>query len=130
MQHAQHSFAKCRPALLGGMALLFAANLALAGTVANRAAPDPLLNPTPGPCAGLAAGPDYAAGTDADGQPVAPADVGAEPVPLPEAIAIPLHGGQTQGRRGPSQGTGTGDRPYVTLDGRKLAPLLNPPACR
>lgn len=116
--------------MLGALALLFAANLAMAGTAANRAGPDPLLNPTPGSCAGLAEGPDYVAGTDADGHPVAPADVGAGPVPLPEAIAIPLHGGQAQGRRGPRQATGTGDRPYVTLDGRRLAPLLNPPACR
>jgi hypothetical protein len=108
-------------------ALLLAANLALADTVANRSAPDPLLNPAPGPCAALAVGPDYAAGTDADGHPVAPADVGAAPVPMPETIAIPLHG--AGGQRIPSPATGASDRPYVTLDGRKLAPLLNPPAC-
>jgi hypothetical protein len=114
--------------MLGALVLIFTANLALAGTAANRASPDPLLNPTPGPCAGLTNGPGYVAGTDSDGHPVAPADVGAEPVPLPEAIAIPLHGGQAQSRRGPSQATG--DRPYVTVDGRRLAPLLNQPACR
>jgi hypothetical protein len=128
MQHAQHSFANRRLAVLTATALLLAANIALAGTIAKASAPDPLLNPTLGPCAGLAAGPDYAAGTDADGHAVAPADVGAGPVPLPESIAIPLHGaGGQRGRQNPA--TGASDRPYVTLDGGKLAPLLNPPAC-
>ncbi len=129
MQHTQHSFAKSRLAALTAVALLLAANQGLAGTMAKASAPDPLLNPTPGPCAGLAAGPDYAAGTDADGHAVAPADVGAGPVPVPEAIAIPLHGAGGQ-RGGPNPATGGSDRPYVTLDGKKLAPLLNPPACR
>jgi hypothetical protein len=128
MQHAQHSFAKSRLAVLTAVALLLAANLALAGTMAHASAPDPLLDPTPGPCAGLAAGPDYAAGTDADGHAVAPTDVGAGSVPVPESIAIPLHGAGGQ-RGGQNPATGASDRPYVTLDGKKLAPLLNPPAC-
>jgi hypothetical protein len=127
MQHTQHSFVKGR-LLLAGFALVLATNLALAGTIAKRAAPDPLLDGTPGPCAGLAARADYAAGTDADGHPVAPAEVGGGPVPAPETIAIPLHG--TGRQPGSNPATGASDGPYVTLDGKKLAPLLNPPACR
>lgn len=110
------------------LALLVAALLssplgAAAGTRAPSAATDPLLNPPEGPCAELAAGADYTAGTDADGHPVAPADLGAGPVPVPGDIAMPLPAGG--GRRGR-----VGDPAYVHLDGRALAPLLNPPACQ
>lgn len=126
MQHTQLHFKLKRFAGFAAALLLYTANLAAAATMAHPSAPDPLLDGAPGPCAGLAAGPDYAAGTDADGHPVAAADVGAAPVPVPESIAIPLHQGQG---RGPNPATGASGRPYVALDGRKLAPLLNPPAC-
>ena len=129
MQHEQLSFKLKMRSALAGFVLLAAENLAAAGTMAHASKPDPLLDGPPGPCAGLAAGADYAAGADADGNPVAPADVGAAPVPVPDSIAIPLHQGpQRRGRGNPV--TAPGDSPYVTLDGRKLAPLLNPPVCR
>lgn len=101
--------------LLAGV--LLAALPAGAGSIASRTAPDPLLDPPQGPCAALAGGTDYAAGTDADGHPVVPADAGAPPVPVPGDIAMPLGGGRR------------GDPAYVQLDGKKLAPLVNPPAC-
>jgi hypothetical protein len=94
-------------------ALILSAALALS---ALAAAPDPLLNPPEGPCAPLAAGADYAAGTDANGDPVVPADVGAPPVPVPGDIALPVGGRHA--------------RAYVEVPGARLAPLLDPPACR
>lgn len=105
--------------------LLLAALPVAAGTIAGPSKPDPLLDG--GPTAPCAAGADYAAGTDANGAPVAPADVGAPPVPVPDAIAIPI-GPQAGGGLNPA--TGAGNSAYVSLDGRKLAPLLNPPPCR
>lgn len=113
MQHAQHYF----KAILLGIIL---AAPAWAGTIARPTPRDPLLDggDTP-PCA---AGVDYAAGTDATGHAVVPADVGTAPVPVPDALAVPLNG-RGHGRR-------QADSPYVTLDGRKLEPLLNPGPCR
>jgi hypothetical protein len=68
-------------------------------------------------------GADYAAGLDTEGQPVVPADVAASPMPVPDAIAIPLAGNS---RRGPASLPSSA---YISLDGRKLAPLIHPPAC-
>ena len=129
MQHEQLSFKLKCLTVLTVLVLLATENLALASTMAHTSPPDPLLDGSPGPCAGLTAGVDYASGTDADGNTVAPADVAAAPVPLPDSIAIPLHQAP-QRRSGGNPVTAPGDSPYVTLDGRKLAPLLNPPACR
>ncbi|MBA2589217.1 MAG: hypothetical protein H0U98_11420 [Alphaproteobacteria bacterium] len=97
---------------------------ALAGTVAKPHKPDPLLDG--GPTSACAASPDYAAGIDTRGRRVAPADVAAAAVPVPDSIAVPLAKAGSWGRLRP----GTGDSSYVSLDGRKLAPLLNPPPCR
>jgi hypothetical protein len=108
VQHKQANY----PAL-GAGALILAAILAMP---ALAAVPDPLLNPPEGPCAPLAAGADYAAGMDANGDPVVPADVGAVPVPVPGDIAVPV-GGRRAGA-------------YIEVPGARLAPLLNPPACR
>jgi len=124
----------------------------VAGTIGQPSKLDPLLDGGPtDPCA---AGVDYAAGVDANGQAVVPADVAAGRVPLPDTIAIPIGGnraqelapgpggslGQRSGRRPiPGRGrAGPADRPdnasnrdstYVALDGRKLEPLLNPAPC-
>lgn len=121
MQHTQFRVVWTRirfPVL--ALALICAPNAFAAG-IAHESRPDPLLDGAPdGPCADLAQGPDYAPGTDAQGHAVVPADVGAPPVAIPDQIAVPLHMGQ--GRRG-------GDSAYATIDGRRLAPLVNPPAC-
>jgi hypothetical protein len=120
VQHSQFNFVPgaTKTALV---ALLFlTAFPAVAGTIAKPSKPDPLLDG--GPTTPCAAGVDYAAGSDANGAPVVPADVGAPRVPVPDAIAIPLAKNSRQSR--------TGDSAYVSLDGKKLAPLLNPPPCR
>ena len=96
--------------------------------MAKPSKPDPLLDG--GPTVSCAAGVDYVAGISATGEPVVPADIAAPPVPVPDAITIPLRQGRQQGRRGSNSANGTADSAYVTLDGRKLAPLLNPPPCR
>jgi hypothetical protein len=85
-----------------------------------------------GPTSACAAGADYAAGTDANGRPVVPADVAAGRVPLPDAVAIPLgnnQGGKRNGNRRRANPMTPGDSTYVTLDGQKLEPLLNPRGC-
>jgi len=107
----------------------------LAAPITQPSKPDPLLDG--GPTSACATGVDYAAGTDANGQAVVPADVAAGRVPLPDAVAIPL-GSNGAGNRGadggrhqhrPNSQTLGGDSTYVTLDGQKLEPLLNPQAC-
>jgi hypothetical protein len=98
-----------------------------AATMAQPSKPDPLLDG--GPTAPCAAGADYAAGIDTAGQAVIPADVAAGRVPLPDAVAIPL--GNTRGgnRRRAHAPVPNGDSAYVSLDGKKLEPLLNPAPC-
>jgi hypothetical protein len=118
MQHTQFNF------VAAGTILLLLSCPALAGTIAKPHQPDPLLDG--GPTTACAAGPDYAAGTDTQGRRVAPADVGATSVPVPDSIAVPLAQAGPRGRARP----GMGDSSYVSLDGRKLAPLLNPAPCR
>ena len=115
MQHAQYNFVVAMLVLL--------AVPAAAGTIAKPHQPDPLLDG--GPTSPCAAGTDYAAGTDVQGRRVAPADVGANAVPVPDSIAIPLAQNGHRGRVRP----GMGDSAYVSLDGRRIAPLLNPPPC-
>lgn len=77
---------------------------------------DPLLDG--GPTTACAASADYAGGADVTGRPIVPADVAAAPVPVPSEMAVPLHGGR-----------GRTSSPYVTLDGKTLDRLVNPPAC-
>jgi hypothetical protein len=100
----------------------------LAATMAQPSKPDPLLDG--GPTAPCAAATDYAAGTDTSGRPVIPADVAAGKVPLPDGVAIPLgnNRGNQRARRGRSNAM-NGDSAYVSLDGQKLEPLLNPRPC-
>jgi hypothetical protein len=126
VHHKQFNFVW--PKVIAAAALLWADQPLMAATMAQPSKPDPLLDG--GPTAPCAAGPDYAAASDVNGNPVAPPDVAARPVPVPDGIAIPL-GGNPAGRRGrptnPETLGSTGT--YVSLDGRKLAPLLNPPPC-
>jgi len=118
VQHVQYSF-------VGAAILVLLAGPALAAdSIAKPHQSDPLLDG--GATTACAAGADYAAGTDVRGRRVAPADVAAAPVPVPDSIAVPLAQAGPQGRVRP----GIGDSAYVSLDGRKLAPLLNPPPCR
>ena len=133
MHNKQFNFVWQKP-LLGGAVLLFCASApALAATMAGPSKPDPLLDS--GPTAACATGADYAAGIDANGQAVVPADVAADRVPLPDAVASPVGstrgGNQGRGRHQhrPNSQTLGGDSTYVTLDGQKLEPLLNPQPC-
>jgi hypothetical protein len=124
MQQTQYYF---KVALL----TLLLAGPACAGTIARPTPRDPLLDG--GDTTACAAGVDYAAGADATGKAVVPADVGAPKVPVPDGIAVPLNSGQArqQGGHGRSNPNTLGSEgAYVTLDGRKLEPLLNPKPCR
>src|SRR3954471_14866400 len=121
MQQSQHYFARL------GMRftlVLLAAAPVQAATMAKPAKPDPLLDSGPSvPCAVES---DYVPGTDVNGHFVPPADVAAGPVPLPDGISVPLHAGAN--RRGRPKASG--EVPYVSLDGRRLEPLVNPKPCR
>lgn len=124
MQHAQLNFVRLGTKWLTALWLLVAVTPTIAGTVAKPSRPDPLLDG--GPTSACDMGADYVPGMDATGRAVVPANVGAPPVPVPDSIAVPLRNGQ--GRRGRNTVAG-GDTPYVSLDGKRLAPLLNPPTC-
>ena len=115
MQQTQYCFK-------AGFLVLLLAAPAWAGTIAKPTPRDPLLDG--GDTTACAAGVDYAAGVDVNGKPVVPADAGARPVPVPDSIAVPLQGGRRAGRGRSGEGA------YVTLDGRKLDPLLNPKPCK
>jgi hypothetical protein len=103
--------------LIGAMLVtlgFFAASPANSAGIADRSKPDPILTGGPaGPCDPQSASADYVGGTDANGPPVAPADLDKAPVPVPGQIAVPVRSGR-----------GTA---YVQADGKALAPLLNPP---
>jgi hypothetical protein len=115
MQHTQFNVVVAGLLLLGSSAV--------AGTITGRSDPDPLLDGGPTtPCAAAA---DFTAGADVNGDPITAADIGARHVPMPDAIAVPLARSGGRGRFG--QG---GESAYVTLDGRKLEPLVNPKPCR
>jgi hypothetical protein len=130
VQHQQFNVARTGTKLTLVTLLAFALSPAWAGAITQPSKPDPLLDS--GPTAPCAAGADYAAGTDANGKAVVPADVATRPVPVPDAIAIPLRNAPpTDNRRGRAQAANPQgrDSTYVSLDGRKLEPLLNPPPC-
>ncbi len=110
MQHSQFNFVRH-----GTNCLAFTMALALAQP-AFAAKPDPILGP--GPTTACAAGADYSGGADVNGNPVVPADAGAQHVPVPGQVLVPLHG----------NGNGR-DSAYAALDGKKLDHLVNPPAC-
>lgn len=96
----------------------------LAPTLATAASgPDPLLNPAQGPCDPRLEGPDYVAGTDTDGNPVAAADLPAPKVPLPKGILVPLGGDHGRRHR-------AGAQTYAELNQKNVDAILNPkPAC-
>jgi hypothetical protein len=122
MQQTQHCFKTA-------MLVLLLAGPACAGTIARPTPRDPLLDG--GDTTACAAGVEYAAGMDATGKPVIPADAGASKVPVPDSIAVPIQGSRQQtGRSRPNPNTLGSEGAYVTLDGRKLEPLLNPKPCR
>jgi hypothetical protein len=125
VHHKQFNF-MWRKSLFGGVLLVCASAPVLAAAITQPSKPDPLLDG--GPTSLCAASPDYAAGTDANGQPVVPADVAAGRVPLPDAVAIPLGDKRSANRRRLNPGT-PGDSAYVSLGGQKLEPLLNPAPC-
>jgi len=100
-------------------AILAAHGAAYAG-IAVRNEPQPLLHDgTAGPCDPGLAGPDYVPGVDVNGNPVAPADLAGRRNPFPDGVLVPL---AKRGRHGRPQ-----EGPLVAVDGRALAPILNPP---
>ncbi len=136
VQHKQFNFRWQGTKRTSFALALLVAGPALAGSIVQPSKPDPLLDG--GPTSACAAGVDYAAGIDVNGQPVVPADTAARPVPVPDSVAIPI------GRRAPGQNAAQGgaapnpaspgaasnrDSSYIALDGKKLEPLLNPPPC-
>lgn len=121
MQQTQFYFVR-----MGAFLLLLAGTPVAAGPITGPSKPDPLLDG--GPTVPCAADPEYAAGSDVNGRPVPPADIDTRRVPMPDAIAVPLtRSSPTGGRMRMAPG---GDSAYVTLDGRKLEPLVNPAPCR
>lgn len=83
---------------------------------AFAAKPDPLLND--GETVPCAASLDYSGGIDVNGHAVVPAEVAPQHIPVPAQVLVPLHG----------NGNGR-DSAYAAIDGKKLAPLVNPPPC-
>ena len=114
MQHSQFNF------VWHGTNGLVVIMLLIALTPAFAAKPDPLLDD--GPTVPCAARPDYAAGIDVHGNAVVPADAGAQHIPVPGTVMVPLSG------NGQGQGAGRNSA-YVALDGKKLDALVNPPPC-
>lgn len=143
MQHKQFNFVSQGTKIAAKAAVVAALTIsaAWAGPITQPAKPDPLLDG--GPTTPCAAGADYADGVDANGQAVAPADVEARRVPLPDSIAVPLGRPQMQAsgrnqsgnpvRRNPGRSANPvalgGDSTYIAIDGRKLDPLVNPVPC-
>ena len=111
MQHMQDNYKVwlCGAVLI---AVSFATvETAISAGIVQSSVPDPILTGGPaGPCDPQRASADYVGGTDVNGNPVAPADLDRQPVPVPGHMAIPLKNGA-----------------YVDADGKSLEPLLNPP---
>lgn len=130
MQHSQFNFAQSGTKGLAFIMLLAAP--ALAGTLAQEGKSDPLLDGgSTVPCAARV---DYAAGIDVNGNAVEPADATARPLPVPPVITVPLSrsGGNRQAQSATGATAASGNPSpggFMSLDGKKLAPLLNPPAC-
>jgi hypothetical protein len=115
MQHRQLNYRRCLAAAL--LAILCGASNfpSRAAGISRPTPPNPILDGGPaGPCDPQRDSPDYVANTDAGGHPVRPADLAAEPIPVPGHLEVPLRNGR---RRAPT---------YVEADGKKLEPLLNP----
>lgn len=109
-----------------GLGFLILAMLATAlpSAAAPATASDPLLTEAQGPCDPRLDGPDYVPGTDADGHPVAPADMDQGKFLVPDGALVPL-GGKSRGK-----GRGDEFEAYVALNHDQLDSILNPrPAC-
>jgi hypothetical protein len=95
----------------------------LADAAAGAAKPDPLLAEAKGPCDPKLDGPDYVAGTDADGNPVVPADLSQNKIPAPSGVLLPLAGNTGRGKSARPQA-------YALLSQKDVDAILNPkPAC-
>ena len=115
MQHRQLNCGRYLSAALFAILVEMVTFPALSAGISHPTPPDPILDGGPaGPCDPQKDSPDYVANTDAGGHPVTPADLKADPVPVPGRLEVPLK----SGRRGPPA--------YVQVDGKKLDPLLNP----
>lgn len=121
VQHLELNFVRRGTKIAVLYALLAVANPAVCGTITHPNPPDPLLDG--GPTTACAAGADYAGGTDVTGHPVAPGDVAAAKVPVPDSMAVPLHGGSV------NPATGAGSGAYVGLNRQQLDALVNPTPC-
>ena len=119
MQHTQENYRKAVASALLVVAVIFGAKTALSAGISDRGKPDPILSdPKDGPCDPALDQPDLTPGTDVEGHQVASANVENGPLPMQGQVLVPLKGPRG---RAPS---------YVTVDGKKLDPLLNPkPAC-
>jgi hypothetical protein len=98
------------------VALCLAAGPAFGGAISRSTGPDPILTGgPPGPCDPRADGADFVPGTDINGNPVVPANVGAKPVPVPQALLVPVGHGR--------------NAPQAMVSGKQIAALLDNPAC-
>ena len=87
-------------------------------------AADPLLSEVKGACDPRLDGPDYIAGTDASGNPVASADLPDRKVPTPDGILVPLAGGHHR------RGGASSAQAYAELNQKDVDGVLDPaPAC-
>ena len=120
MQHTQLNYRMLGLGAALVLLLVFAGKTAFSQGILARGKPDAILtNSLNGPCEPELGQADLVPGTDMDGKPVAPADLGSAPVPLKGQIAVPLKG---RSGRAPA---------YVMVDGSKLDPLLNQhPSCK
>jgi hypothetical protein len=90
---------------------------------AGPAKSDPLLTEAPGPCDPKLDGPDYVAGTDVDGNPVATADLSQAKIPAPNGVLLTLAGETGKGKSARPQA-------YAQLSQKDVDSILNPkPAC-
>jgi hypothetical protein len=126
-----YNYVQVKFAIPAVLTMLLAGNPA---SGADSAQPDAVLQgPMPGPCIAALEGPDYVPGVDANGQPVARADIGAERVPVPGDILVPLpNSGASRGGRGGLQsgrGRGQQEPAYMTLGRDRIDRLVNPPGC-
>jgi hypothetical protein len=120
VQHTQENYRATAIKVLLVVVLFFAGKPAFSDGITERGKPDPILTgETDGPCDPQLAQPEFVPGTDVEGHQVASADIQTALVPLPGQVLVPL-------KSGPG-----GNPAYVTVDGKKLDPLLNPkPACK
>ncbi len=119
MQHAQGNYNRIALLVLLVVTLVFTPKIAFSAGIADPTKPDPILSgDADGPCDPALARPELTPGTDVEGHQVASADLETGPLPLQGQVMVPLKGGN---KNAPA---------YVTVDGKKLDPLLNPkPAC-